>query len=857
MGKELTQSQREFVNRFITGKVASEQARIVSAYQDYLRRADKVQAAIDKIGKIDSSQALLPTLQQQLIDAQVKAASGDFGGAYDDLLNVKNAAKAQAKGSLAQLLPTQLEQEIDKFEWGVDTSLTELAMSRNALDPVLQMVRDQPKPSTWPDLDKAMVVFRQLIEQQARWDGEVERVRAETEAAANRADVLNVKETLTKLGTRIKLMQDEGNSQQMGASVGFAKRLMAIKAKATVDNALLSGETFRKAFSPQLYAYQDLLKATKDMSKFQTRGPAADVKQSFQELTDQEEARLAAAKKRYVKAMEPGKAPAPAARLPAVRTFHMTDVLDDDVDELDGAALTDERIATVAEQAAEKLRALMRQEAQDRPSGDVLLDLTLKSVDDFKGDLAVSLGLKRDGSDWPPERKKLIERMAQDLYQTVLAETPNRAADDNSTITVSGKVYGNPEELGSGGFGIVFRYTSDDGETVAVKILKDEKNRKGMASEMRIHWQASGGESIAGPANVLSMKGAAVGKDGTLMMVMEEGKGGDLNTLSESTNALSMAGLIPEAARTAMVQRTMQQVVNGLKTVHAAGMMHLDMKAVNCMLDADGNVMISDFGQARPLDDDGTVNTRGVSTTKEFAPVEHGRGKIAAADEVFWLGSMLQVMSSDLQSDGTKARIDLKWQGDMSKARTTDLDKNGNKQIVNQTALDRLRNAMLDSDPAKRPSLDAVLMSSYLNDVDRSYAEDDVSALMRAVTAYNRQVGKDIQKLTSDINYCRGKIAWEEARFAELQKTGTPTPQQREASAKQIQTWKDEIETKTDDVAAINARPEVVPLVEAIQNASKPFGTQRVPGEVPEPLVMWDKKVKMDPGQPVQHVIKQ
>lgn len=257
----------------------------------------------------------------------------------------------------------------------------------------------------------------------------------------------------------------------------------------------------------------------------------------------------------------------------------------------------------------------------------MLLDLTLRSVDDFKGDPAASLGLKRDGSNWPPERKKLIERVAQDLYQTVLAETPNRAADDFSTITVNGKVYRNPEKLGSGGFGNIFRYTSDDGETVAVKTLKDKKNRDAMASEMRMHWQASGGESVVGPANVLPMKGAAIGKDGTLMMVMEEATGGDLNTLSESTNALSMAGLIPEAARTAMVQRTMQQVVKGLKAVHSAGMMHLDLKGLNCMLDADGNVMIGDFGQAKALEDDGAANTNAVSTTKEFAPAEHGFGK--------------------------------------------------------------------------------------------------------------------------------------------------------------------------------------------------------------------------------------
>lgn len=184
---------------------------------------------------------------------------------------------------------------------------------------------------------------------------------------------------------------------------------------------------------------------------------------------------------------------------------------------------------------------------------------------------------------------------------------------------------------------------------------------------------------------------------------------------------------------------------------------------------------------------------------------------------------MLQVMSSDLQSPGTQARNNMRWQGDMTKARTMDADGT----VHTQTALDRLRNAMLDPDPAKRPSLDSVLMSSYLSDVDRSYSEDQVSTLMRAVTSYNRQVGKDIEKLTSNIDYCRGMIALEETKFAELQKAGTSTPEQREASAKKIQTWKEEIETKTAEVAAINARPEVVPLIRAVQEASKPFGTQR------------------------------
>jgi len=305
------------------------------------------------------------------------------------------------------------------------------------------MVRDQPKPSTWPTLDKAMEVYRQLIDQQARWDGEIERVRAETEAAANRADALNVKEALPRLGARVKLMQDEGNSKQMGASVGFAKRLMAIKAKATVDNALLSGETFRKPLAPQIYAYHDLLRAAKDMSKFQTRDAADANRDSIQALADQEEARLAAAKQRYLDATAPAAPPAgagqPPAGPPAMRAFHMIDVLSDSVDDLSDAPLTDAQIADATRNAVNGLKTLMQEEMQNNPNSDVLFDLTTKSVDDLKADAAESLGLKRDGSDWSPGRKKLIEQTAQELYQTILAETPNRAADDMSTVTVNGK----------------------------------------------------------------------------------------------------------------------------------------------------------------------------------------------------------------------------------------------------------------------------------------------------------------------------------------------------------------------------------------------------------------------------------
>ncbi len=44
-------------------------------------------------------------------------------------------------------------------------------------------------------------------------------------------------------------------------------------------------------------------------------------------------------------------------------------------------------------------------------------------------------------------------------------------------------------------------------------------------------------------------------------------------------------------------------------------------------------------------------------------------------------------------------------------------DGRGETVANRQSALDRLRNAMLEEDPAKRPSLDAMLLNSYSNGV--------------------------------------------------------------------------------------------------------------------------------------------
>jgi serine/threonine protein kinase len=837
MGKPLTEAQRAFINTYISGKSKSEQSKITSAYLDYVRRRDMVARLVEKL---EPGHPQLALLRQQLADAEVKARAGKFKEAYEDLRSVKNAARGVAKGYVAGLSPSQLGDEINRMGEKIGSLWFDCKTVRTEMEQLIQRVRHYPKLSAIDDMEQAFAARRALTDVEASWRGHIERLRRLSDAAGKTAETLQLQNALTVLARRAATMQQTGDAAQKKAAEAFTAPLLEINKKATVKGKFLCAAIVKSSFDEQIYAFEDALKLIKDLSKFQTRDPASDGKtKEIQQLEKKEEMRLIDAKMRYLddverdialnsgpKASNDGQ---PAPDRTVLRTFHVDDVFDDEIDD---AKIDDGKIVAACEAALEALKSLIESE---EPNSDVVFDLMLKSEADLKADLAESMGFARDGADWTPARKKLIETMARELYQAVQANSPNRAADDMSTIKMNGKTYSKPEKIGAGGMGDIFRYSCNDGSTVVVKVLqnaglptaeklaempKDEaddlrenaaEKRADMVEEMRMHRRISGGENGRCAANVLPMKGAAVGKDGMLLMLMDEAKGGDLSSLSESMNTLSQSGLIPEAARIAMVQRTMQQAVRGLKAVHDAGAMHLDVKGQNFLLDADGNVQIADFGSAQAIGDDGKVDTRRVPTTKAYAPGEMG-DPMEPSNEVFWLGSMLEVMSSDLQAHGTLEKHDVRWPGDMAKARTKDADGT----VHDQTSLDRLRNAMLDPDPAKRPSLDSVLLSSYLDDVDHAYSEKNVADMMKAVTAYNSKVGGEVAKIAKTMDALRAKIA-------NAEPAGNADAKQRAEAAKQTKPWQDELKAEQKKLDAINVRADVAPLLAAIEQAGAAF----------------------------------
>lgn len=817
MSKELTEQQRTFITKFVTGRSRGETKKITEAYLDFDRRKTKVEA---ELAKLEPSHPQMQPLKQQVRDADNKAKKGQFKAAYKDLETTKAAAKGVAKGYVAGLSPQQIGAEIDQLGTGVDTILAGRTLVRTGMNALIADVTAYPKLSDANSLDEALEARRALTEQEAQWRGTISGFQGAVTAMAGSAGALSVEQALKTLAHRVNTITTEGSSDQKKQAGALVPKMVELNLKAKVKGKFLTDDLLRQEFKEQVWLFEDLLAEAKNLSSFQGSRDPEPALATFKALDKAEEERLAKAKERYRlessmdtrlggrQPLVPPKQPSAAdddeedSGPTVLRQFSVDDVLDDDEFDVDDAAIDDPKIKACQDKAEAKLAAFIQSEP---PNSDKLFDLLLKAEEDLKADVAASMGLSRTGDDWSPERKKLIEGIAAKLHETTLRNSPNKMADDGSEITVGGVKHTNPEEIGRGGVGKITRYTdAATGGNVVVKSLlsKDPADRKEMVDEMRVHRQIMGGENGQPHPNVVAMKGAAVSEDGSLHMLMDEAGGGDLSQYANALNEMERAGVVPPAARTALTQAALRQAARGLKAVHEQGALHLDLKGANCLMDADGTVKMSDFGSSKMVPEGESVPSKTIVTTTAFAPPE---SDINQKSEIFWLGSMIQGLSSDTMEVGQNVRSG-GHVGDYVNLRTDN----------RAGALDRLRNAMLDPDPAKRPTLDGVLLSSYLNDAAANYTDEDLKALSTAVATYNKAVGKKIADLTKDMNWCRAEIA--KARPA----ANASRADQEKFAATEARHLA-EVDLYQQQLDALNADPAVQSLLAEIQKASAPF----------------------------------
>ena len=91
------------------------------------------------------------------------------------------------------------------------------------------------------------------------------------------------------------------------------------------------------------------------------------------------------------------------------------------------------------------------------------------------------------------------------------------------------------------------------------------------------------------------------------------------------------------------------QILDALKTVHNAGIWHLDLKPANIMVDKNGNVKLIDFGASKQLNaqNGGATTSTAISYTNGYAPreqMEQNYDKFGPWTDIYALGATLYTL---------------------------------------------------------------------------------------------------------------------------------------------------------------------------------------------------------------------
>src|SRR3954447_3100468 len=183
--------------------------------------------------------------------------------------------------------------------------------------------------------------------------------------------------------------------------------------------------------------------------------------------------------------------------------------------------------------------------------------------------------------------------------------------------------------IGKGGSGVVLRaYDRVSATVVAVKVLKpglthDPRWEKRFQRELRL------GRPVRHPnvCRIFDIGDA----DGYRFLTMEYATGGTLRDLLKKTQALRP---LVERLADAMF------VTAGLAAIHAAGIVHRDVKPDNVLRMEDGRFVLSDFGLATYLPDSTMVSVF-VGTPHYMAPEVREGDPATTRSDVWSLGVVL------------------------------------------------------------------------------------------------------------------------------------------------------------------------------------------------------------------------
>jgi len=192
--------------------------------------------------------------------------------------------------------------------------------------------------------------------------------------------------------------------------------------------------------------------------------------------------------------------------------------------------------------------------------------------------------------------------------------------------------------LGHGGMSVVWLATDERlGRPVAIKVLSETLTAEAQYLD-RFRREAKVAAGLQHP-NLVSVYDFSAGSRPYL--VMEYIEGGDL--------ARRVArGETPTAERLA------RELLGALAHIHAAGVLHRDIKPQNVLIDANGHARLTDFGIAQPRDAASLTRTGQVIGTEAYIAPEVKAGEPASErSDLYGLGVLL----ADIAREGAGAPL--------------------------------------------------------------------------------------------------------------------------------------------------------------------------------------------------------